>query len=214
MCSVFILFSCKEGVLSGKKDEGIIEYKVEAVDKSNPLAGLAPGSATLKFKGNKYLIEMSTMGIFKTTFIYNGNNKTLTEMIKFMDIKNACIESQEDLVKESMKYELKFRETNIKTKLAKYKCHKLIAYYVSHPEDTFEVLYTKDIMPESIYDFSSYKDIKGMLLKYRLKKWGLELEFTADKVQLTEVSDEDFELPSYYKIISKEEMDNFIKSLQ
>lgn len=208
------MFSCESPVFHTKKSEGIIEYKVEAVDKTHPLAGYAPNKAVLKFKDDKYSMEMSTLGIFKTTFILDGKKKTLTEMIKFMDIKNACIEPPEELVKEANLYALKFRNTNEKTKIAGYKCNKLKAYYVSSPQDSFEVYYTTDLKPKNIYDLSAYKGIPGMLMKYRLRKWGLELEFTAQNVSLQQVSDEEFELPAYYKVISKEEMERFIKNLQ
>ncbi|GIV26973.1 MAG: hypothetical protein KatS3mg027_0787 [Bacteroidia bacterium] len=208
------LFACDSPVFHNKKSEGLIEYKVEAVDKTHPLAGLAPDKAILKFKDDKYMIEMSTMGVFKTIFILDAKKKTLTEMIKFMDIKKACIETQEDLVKEANLYALKFKNTNEKTTLAGYKCHKLWAYYVSNPQDSFEVLYTKELEPQNIYDLSAYKGINGMLMKYRLRKWGLELEFTAQNVSLQQIPDEEFELPAYYKVISKEEMEQFIKSLQ
>lgn len=209
----FVLFSCESPVFHNKKSEGVIEYKVEAVDKTHPLAGLAPDKAVLKFKDDKYLIEMSTMGVFKTTFILDGQKKTLTEMIKFMDIKKACVETQEDMIKEANLYLLKFRNTNEKKEIAGYKSKKLIAYYVSNPQDSFEVFYTSELEPQNIYDLSAYKGIHGMLMRYRLRKWGLELEFTAQKVSLQQVPDEDFELPSYYKIVSKEEMEKFIKSL-
>lgn len=208
------LIACDSPVFHDKKSEGLIEYKVEAVDKSHPLAGLSPDRAILKFKDDKYMIEMSTMGVFKTIFILDAKKKTLTEMIRFMDIKKACIETQEDLIKEANLYALKFRNVNEKVTLAGYKCNKLWAYYVSNPQDSFEVLYTKELKPQSIYDLSAYKGIHGMLMKYRLRKWGLELEFTAQHVSLQQIPDEEFELPAYYKIISKEEMEQFIKSLQ
>lgn len=118
------------------------------------------------------------------------------------------------MIKEANLYPLKFKNTNEKKELAGYKCNRLIAYYVSNPQDSFEVLYTTQLEPENIYDLSAYKGVQGMLMKYRLRKWGLELEFTAQNVSLQQVPDEEFELPSYYKIISKEEMEAFIKSLQ
>lgn len=214
LVSGYLFVTCDNPILHNKKSEGVIEYKVEAVDKAHPLAGLAPDKAVLKFKDDKYLIEMSTMGVFKTIFILDGEKKTLTEMIKFMDIKKACIENQEDLIKEANLYPLKFKNTNEKKELAGYKCNRLMAYYVSNPQDSFEVLYTTQLEPENIYDLSAYKGVQGMLMKYRLRKWGLELEFTAQNVSLQQVPDEEFELPSYYKIISKEEMEAFIKSLQ
>lgn len=207
-------YACDSPIFHNKKNEGLIEYKVEVVNKDHPLAGMAPDKATLKFKNDKYLIEMTTMGIFKTSFLLDADKKTLTEMIKFMDLKNACIENQEDLIKEANLYALKFKNTNEKVMLAGYKCNKLIAYYVSNPQDSFEVLYTKQLEPKDIYDLSAYKGIQGMLMKYRLRKWGLELEFTAHKVSLQQIPDEEFILPSYYKIVSKEEMNKIIEELQ
>lgn len=209
-----VLTTCDSPIFHSKKSEGLIEYKIEVVDKTHPLAGLAPDKAIVKFKDDKYLMEMSTMGVFKTTFILDGKKKTLTEMIKFMDIRNACIENEADLIKEANLYALKFKETNEKVKLAGYKCNKLIGYYINDPQDSFEILHTKELEPKNIYDLSAYKGISGMLMKYRLRKWGLELEFIAQKVSLQQIPDEEFELPSYYKIVSKEEMENFIKSLQ
>ncbi len=205
---------CDNPIFHKKKTEGLIEFKVEPVDKSHPLAGLAPDKAIVKFKNGKYLVEMTTMGMFKTAFVLDAEKKTMIQTVKFMDIKNACIENQNEINKDVAQYPLTFKETNEKVTIAGYKCYKAIATYGNNPSDTFEVLYTKDLEPKDVNDLGPYKGIKGMLMKYRLKKMGLELEFTAEKVSLLQIPDEEFELPSYYKIISQKEMEEFFKSLQ
>jgi hypothetical protein len=51
-------------------------------------------------------------------------------------------------------------------------------------------------------------------MEYQMKKFGLEMKFTAKTVKPEDIDDSTFELPADYKTISKEEMDNFFLSLQ
>ena len=120
---LFISFSCSESACTENNlTEGLIEYNAEVVDQNHPMAGLAPSTATVKFKKNKVQLEMSTMGIFNTTFISNPAQKTLTQMVKFMDLKNACIQRECEVVDENKNYELNFVETKEIKKIARYKC--------------------------------------------------------------------------------------------
>lgn len=194
--------------------EGVIEYTASVVDETHPMAGLAPGSATVKFKDNRFELEMSTMGIFNTMFVSDPSKKTLTQMVKFMDIKNACIQSENELVAENSNYELKFEETKETKKIAGYKCTKVKATLVHKPNVTFDVYYTTELGLDSINLLSPYKPIKGMLMQYRLKKLGLEMCFTASSVKKEEIKDEVFEIPAYYKIVTREEMSKLFVDIQ
>jgi hypothetical protein len=53
-----------------------------------------------------------------------------------------------------------------------------------------------------------------MLMQYRLKKMGLEMQFTARSVKKADVPDNTFEVPAYFKIVSREEMKKFFDGLQ
>lgn len=196
---------------SGKKNkgisEGVIEYSAEVVDESHPLAGLAPGSATVKFKNDDLLVEMSTMGIFNTSFISDPHKKTLSQLIKFMDLKNACIQSEKELIKEGGDYALKLEETKETKVIAGYKCKKVKATMVNDPSVTFDVYYTDEIGVDSINYLGPYRQLKGMLMDYRLKKLGIEMRFVATSVKSEEVPDNSFEVPSFYKIVTRGEMD-------
>lgn len=213
--SLFLLGSCG----SGKKTEnalteGVIEYNASVVDESHPMAGLAPSTATVKFKDNKFELEMSTMGIFNTMFVSDPSKKTLTQMVKFMDIKNACIQKESDLTAENKDYELSFKETKDTKKIAGYKCKKVKATMVHNPAVSFDIYYTDELGSDSINHLSPYKAIKGMLMQYRLKKLGLEMCFTATSVKKEEVKDETFEVPSYYKIVNRAEMEKLFADIQ
>lgn len=194
--------------------EGVIEYNAEVVDQSHPMAGLAPGSATVKFKDNRLQVEMSTMGIFNTIFISDPGKKTLTQMVKFMDIKNACIQTEADLVQENKDYELKLEEVKGTKKIAGYNCKKVKATYVNNPSESFDVYYTDELGLDSINNIGPYKQLKGMLMQYRLKKLGLEMCFTATAVKKEEIKDDIFEIPAFYKIVTRPEMEKLFEDIQ
>lgn len=212
--TVFALSSCKGKRTENSLTEGLIEYNAAVVDETHPMAGLAPSSATVKFKENKFELEMSTMGIFNTMFVSDPSKKTLTQMVKFMDIKNACIQKESDLIPENKEYELKFEETNDTKKIAGYSCKKVKATMVNNPTVTFDVYYTDELGSDSINQLSPYKAIKGMLMQYRLKKLGLEMCFTATVVKKEEIADDTFEVPSYYKIVTRSEMEQLFTDIQ
>jgi hypothetical protein len=195
-------------------NEGIIEYDAKVVDENHPMAGLAPGKMTVKFKNNMFAAEMSSMGVFTTTFIANANKKTLTQLVKVFNVKQACIDDEKTMQKENEEYKLEFKETNEIKEIAGYKCKKVIATRADDPTVKFDVYYTEEMNLVNPNFSNPYAKIKGMLMEYRLKKFGLEMTFTALGVKKEDIPDEEFELPAYYKVISKKEMDEFFKSIQ
>jgi hypothetical protein len=213
--SLMTLMSCSGSEKSEKAlTEGVIEYNAEVVDQSHPMAGLAPGSATVKFKDNRLQVEMSTMGIFNTIFISDPSKKTLTQMVKFMDIKNACIQTKADLSQENKDYELILEEVKGTKKIAGYNCKKVKATYINKPTENFDVYYTNELGLDSINNIGPYKQLKGMLMQYRLKKLGLEMCFTATAVKKEEIKEDVFEVPAFYKIVTRTEMEKLFEDIQ
>lgn len=195
-------------------DEGVIEYDAKVVDENHPMAGLAPGKMTVSFKGSMFAAEMSTMGVFTTTFIANPTKKTITQLVRVFDVKQACIDDEKAIEAENNAYKLNFEETKETKEIAGYKCKKVIATLADDPTVKFDVYYTEELNVKAPNFSNPYSKIKGMLMEYRLKKFGLEMTFTATSVKKEEIPDETFELPAYYKVISKKEMDDFFKSIQ
>jgi hypothetical protein len=212
LAAVLFFTGCK-GKNDGKvEDEGIIEYETKAVDENHPWAGMAPSTATLKFKGDKFIMEMSTMGMFNTMFICDQTNKTLVQMVKFLDVKQACIETEKDIKQDNSEYKLKCEECTETKVIAGYKCNKVKVSMVNDPSVVFEAYYTKDMQAENVNELSPYAGIKGMLMQYRLKKMGLEMQFTAKSVTKADIEDNAFEIPAYFKIVSKEEIAKIFQS--
>lgn len=194
--------------------EGIIEYKTTVVDKNNPLASFAPSRATVFFKNNNLHVDMNVMGVLKTSFISNSINNTLIQTVDFFDIKQACIQNENELGIENKDYQINFEETNETKIIAGYTCKKVNATMVNNPENTFSVYYTNDLGKDSINFLSPYKAIKGMLMEYRLKKLGLELCFTATEVKKNTIGSDIFEIPSKYKVVTRSEMNKLFEDFQ
>ncbi len=214
ICSIVLLLAVLPGCKNSNDkilNEGVIEFDVTAVDPNHPWAGMIPSTATLKFKDDKFLLEMSTMGMFTTTFICDQTGKTLTQMVKFLDIKQACIETEEMIKKENAGYRVKWEETKETKLLGGYKCKKLNVTMVDDPSVKFEAYYTSEMGAENVNDLSPYIGVKGMLMQYRLKKMGLELQFTAKSVKKADITDNIFEIPAYFKIVDKAEIEKIFQ---
>ena len=202
------LVSCGSGTKGGK-DEGLIEFETKGVDEKHPLYGLAPSSATLKFKGDKFAIEMSTMGMFNTSIIGDSKAKTITQTVKFLDIKQACIEKENDIIAENQDFALKIEETNETKKIINLKCYKARVTKVNEPNVSFDVWYTKELGMENCNALTPYAQLKGVMLDYRIKKMGLEMHFLAKRYENVSIPDNTFEIPASMKIITQEEMAKF-----
>ena len=206
--------SCQTGEKSGGKDEGIIEFDTKAVDQTHPLSGLAPGSASLKYKKDKFIMEMSTMGMFNTSIIGDVKAKTMIQTVKFMDIKQYCIENEGEIKKENEEYKLVIEETKETKKLLGFKCFKLKVTMANDPTKTFDAYYTKDLGMENCNVLTSYAQVKGVLLDYRAKRMGMEMRFLAKSANNIEIPDNIFEVPAGMKMVSKLEMAKFFNDLQ
>lgn len=212
IASLFFL-SCGSKKSEHAITEGIVDYKTDVINTEHPLSSFAPSNATVKIKQNKWLVEMSTMGLFNVYFCCDLDKLTLTEMIKYMDIKNACIENDSTLKDENDKYKLTFKETKETKEIAGFKCKKVVATKVLDPKCSFDVYYTEDIGPENGNALTPYKKLKGTLMDYRIMRLGLEMHFVATSAKKTVVNDSDFEIPSYFKILTRKEFDDEFNTL-
>lgn len=192
----------------------MIEFDTKGVDPNHPLYGFAPSSATLKFKKDRFVIDMSTMGMFNTSVIVDVKAKTIAQTVKFLDIKQACIDHEKDLAAENAEYALKIEETRETKEIAGLKCYKAQVSKINEPSVKFDVWYTKELGMENCNELTPYAKIKGVLLDYRIKKMGMELHFAAKSYKQVKIPDQAFEIPASMKIVSKEEMEKFIANLQ
>lgn len=184
------------------ESEGVIEFETKAVDQNHPMATLAPSSATLKYKNEHFVMEMSSFG-FNTRIFGNLDLKTMTQTIKFLDLKQGYLEKEPDIKMENDEFKLKITETKETKQIAGLKCYKLKVSLVDSPQVTFDAYYTKDLGTGDFNKLTPYSQIKGMLMDYRAKRMGMEMHFKAKEVRKVSVDDESFDVPKDINYVSK-----------
>jgi hypothetical protein len=206
--------SCTSDKSSSNREEGVIEFQTRALDESHPLYGFAPDKATLRFKGDKFALEMSTMGMFNMSIIADNKGKTMAQTVKFMNIKQASIDKEKDVAESNKDYQLQIEETDETKEIIGFKCYKLKVTKLTEERETFDAWYTKELGLENCNTLTPYSPVKGVLMDYRIKKFGMEMHFLAKTYKASAVPDNTFEIPASMKVVSQEEMSKFFEDLQ
>lgn len=195
--------------------EGTIEYTAAVVDQANPMASLAPSKMTIKFKNNKSSAEMSAgMGLFSTSFISDPETKTLTQLVKLLNKKFSLVQNEADIKRENEMYQFQLNPSKEIKMIAGYKCEKAHVKMDDEYQTEFDIFYTKDLAIRNPNFANPFHMIDGVLMEYQMKKFGLEMKFTAKVVKKEDIDDSVFELPADFKPISSEEMNTLFESLQ
>ncbi|MGZ4056144.1 MAG: DUF4412 domain-containing protein [Bacteroidia bacterium] len=195
--------------------EGSIEYTATVIDEANPMAAMAPSKMTIKFKNNKSVAEMSAaMGLFSTSFISNPETKTLTQLVKILNKKLSLLQSEADIKKENDAYPVEITPTKETKMIAGYKCNKAHVKLKDDSGNEFDVFYTKDLSISNPNFANPFHEIDGVLMEYQMKKFGLEMRFSAKSVKKEDVDDDVFAIPADYKAVSQEEMNTLFEQLQ
>jgi GLPGLI family protein len=212
---LLIVMGCGRGGDGKVVSEGIIEFEASAVDPNNPMADLAPNKMVVKFKDHKSVAEMSAgMGLLTMSFVSDYNNKTVTQLVKLLNKKYASIANADEIQKEIAGSKLKVLKTNETKLIAGYRCKKATISYEDNSQPPFDVYYTDEIELEKPNWSNEYNEIDGVLMEYQLKRYNLELRFTARRVAKSTVEDSDFETPGDYKVISQKELDDLFVGMQ
>lgn len=177
---------------------------------------MAPDKMTVKFKNNQsYAQVIAGMGLFETDFINDEPGKRIIQMVRFLNNKVSNVSDTAVVNKElRQSAEATVTRTNETKMIAGYKCKKAVIQYKDNKSPDCDVYYTDEIELENPNWSTPFKDIKGVLMAYRIKRYGLYMQFTADKVEPEKIEDNIFKVPAGYKSLSKEEMDQFVKGFQ
>jgi hypothetical protein len=195
--------------------EGVIEYDAAIVDQNHPMAGLAPNKMIIKFKNNKSCAEMSAgMGLFSTSFISDPETKSMIQLVKLLNKKFSLVQNEAEIKKENALYPLEIKKLKETKMIAGYKCEKAHVKVNDEYSTEFDIFYTKDLNIKNPNFANPYCEIDGVLMEYQMKKFGLEMKFTAKLIKNEDVDDSTFELPADYKAVTKEEMDELFLGLQ
>ncbi len=180
------------------------------------MAKMAPDKMTVKFKNNIACAELiAGMGLFETVFINDEPSKKLTQLVRMLNKKWAYIADTASINKE-LAHDVQFdiTETPEVKVIAGYTCKKAIGKSKDKNVPDVELYYTDDIQLEQPNWATPFKDIKGVLMQYRISKYGFYMEFTAEKVEPDKIDDNIFKLPPDYKMITKQQIDNLYKGFE
>lgn len=195
--------------------EGEIVYDATVVDQASPMASLAPNKMTVKFKNNKSSAEMSAgMGLFSTTFISDPDSKSMTQLVKLLNKKFSLVQDETAVKKENGSYPMEITPCKETKMIAGYKCEKAHVKLKDDTASEFDIYYTKDLNIKNANFANPFYAVDGVLMEYQMKKFGLEMKFTAHSVVNEDVDDEAFELPAGYKAITQKEMNDLFVGLQ
>lgn len=212
-----MLLGC-DNFTTGKISEGTIEYAVSypPTNKNDFMASMLPATIKYNFKNNEASVDLEiSLGIVSTSLIANLNKKQVMQTLSVMGKKFAVVLDTigiQKLIDKEPKSRVIFLDE--KKKIAGYKCYKARIDFLADTIPDFDVYYTKDINIENPNWSSPFRAIKGVLMEFRIKKYGVEMILTAKNVIKKEIEDGHFELSSDYKIISMEEMDKMFTDMQ
>ena len=213
---IFVL-GCGSGHKKNGISEGTIEFEATAVDQNNSMADMAPKALLVKFKNGKSYAEMSSaMGLLTITYISDLETQTLTQLVKVVYKKNICIQNASDIDKQISNTPKPIVTVTKDTKvIAGYKCKKATITYNDPKLPTFDVFYTEDIALEKPNWFNEFREIDGVLLEYQLKRYNIELRFTAKTVTSEPISDDQFKVPDDdYRHVTQKELEDIFSGLQ
>lgn len=210
-----VLTRCGDGV--SNQTEGIIEFDVSypKMEKDNFMRDFMPNKMKMYFKDNTYSNSLSAgMGMFKSSFVCNKNDEEFLQMVKLINKKYSLRLNGEEIEKSMANkptYSVEF--TNDIKKIIGYNCNKAIITVNNEKQDAFVVYYTDKIHIETPNWCNEFKDIPGVMLEYQYEKYGVCMRFTAKKIDFKKVDDDEFVLPTDYKLISEPEMDKEMQEI-
>ena len=208
--SAFLFHSCSEGIFTKKIKEGIIEFKAEPVNAKESMAMWAPDNMEVKFKDGLWCANLEAgMGAMRMDFISDPNKKQFISLISFLGKFYSVMDMKEI---ESNNYYLPEYEVAYpgdKKKIAGYDCEKAVLNFKDN-SPAMEVWFTKDIQVNNPNWSNAYYKIDGVLMDYHLRKFGLELHFTATSVSEAQIDPSVFEIPSEFKSKPNAELENMM----
>lgn len=193
---------------------GIITYQIkfDGLELDAELKSALPSEMIVILKDKKSKSILPTMMGDQIT-IYNGESKTLVNLIEIMGQKIAINKSSKEIEIERNKYKNLIINLSTETKeIAGYLCKKAEVEVNAADFDglsKFSIFYTEELGNLGInYSDALFNKIKGVMLQYEIKTKGLMMKFSAIDIKATEISDEEFKIPAEYKEMTKEELNN------
>lgn len=218
ICIFLLCTSCgnKTGESNSDSAEGTILFGIKTVDPDHYLSNVIPSEISVKFKNDKVCVLLSAgMGFINLSFISDPATKTFTQLVDITGSpKKACIQNAEEIKKENDLYNIEVTPSEKTKMIAGYNCKMAHVHYKDAESEDFDIYYTNEIKIKNSNFATPYNTLDGVLMEYRIKKAGVDMEFTAKKVSFEPVEDTLFKIPEGTKMISSEELEVVYQDFQ
>jgi len=214
---VLFCFSGCKNLTTKEISSGVIEYTISYPNPSEVTMSmdLMPKSVTYRFNKNKTCSEISAgMGALKTIVLTDFEKKSIVQTLNLLGKKYKVEFDKTDIDSlNNAEPALKIEFTEETKKIAGYDCYKVKCSTkdANGALINFDVFYTKTIKAPNVNWFGMYKNIDGMLMEYRVKRYGITMNFTAKTVSAEGADNSAFELEGEYNDIPAAEMDGYFK---
>ncbi len=211
-----LMFLFKDKIGFGKMKEGVIEYEVtypEIDSENNMMAAGLPDDAKYYFKDKKSKTSLSgMMGLIEIGYIADETTKTALQSLVLFQNKYVAELDEAGVLKINSGF---VKEIHLvdgeKKKIANYNCKKARAILSNGKE--IDIWYTKELGSPGTNWSNPYSKLDGVLMEFEIEKYGIVMRLVATKVVSEGVSDEEFTVPSDYKKMPIEEIENIMKTL-
>jgi len=211
MCSLALLYAGCDVRSPFQKDikEGVIEYDVTYpdMDPNNLMAEMLPGKMVMTFKGKKVKSVLSTAaGIVEMSVIADGDKKEMISMAKiFSDRYMLRLDYQDALVFSNVLPPFDMEFTGDHMKVADARCEKVVLTFKGNKRAPYEFYYTDEIDIAEPNWYSPYREIKGVLLDYRVENYNINMRLLATNIIAREVADSEFDIDPRYRELTADE---------
>jgi len=204
---IVILVGACSNIYKKDIDEGIIEYSCEAIDKKENSSITIPAKMVVKFKNDCYAAELEAgLGFAKMKFISDPIKKEFRSQVCFFEKRQSTMNlAQVEKTNHYLPdYDVVYgKEIKI---IAGYNCKKATLKF-KNGDPSYDVWFTKEIAIENPNWSNAYYKIDGVLLNYRMKKYGLELNFLAKSVSVATIDDTFFNIDAAYEKVDNSEIE-------
>lgn len=214
---ITVLYSCKNINISGGKNEGVIEYDIKYLqsDKENPLISLLPTTLVYKYKDDKIMQKIEGwMGVFHLAGIVRSNENYKAGYMKILGEKYVFETTIDGVSFGFDPYKkMVLKPTDSVKIIAGLKCKGVEVYLNDSTRPSFMIYYTDEIKIKNPNCHNPYKDIKGVLMEYRMSFQKIPMKLTARKVSYESVPEDEFVVPDGYQHVTLEKMQEVINNL-
>lgn len=185
------------------------------MDPDNVLADFMPDVMTMKFKDNKVFNELSAgMGMFKTNFIYDCENRKMDHLVKLINKKYVAHfdENSADKVND-LYHEFSIIPLSGTISIAGYECQRALIVFNDIDNTSFYLHYTDQISIENANWSNPFREIPFVMLEYSVKRNGIAMHFKATEVREEDVDESLFLVPDDYSELTYEQMEEELNNV-